>query len=235
MTTFVVPDAHGAHEQVGRLLERAGIIDAIGRRVNHDVRVVQLGDLCNCTFNSIEDDLRCLERIGDWIDVYLVGNHEHPYFGGPPFAGFHRNHRIDERLMELSHASVVQPSIAVDGVLVTHAGVSTRDGYTTADEADRNLRERWEARPQGRPFSRIGSSRGGWDVRGGPLWADWSEPKCRKFSQVVGHTPGKEPRWRGAPLRAQPFLLCLDVGGKRGTELVGAWLRDGAIELVDAR
>lgn len=233
MKAFIVPDAHGHLDIVGGLLEHVGLVSALGERLDYETKIIQLGDLCNCVAGSIDDDLRCLLAAPDWFDVYLVGNHEHPYFGGPRFGGFWSDPQIRDLLRRYESRGLIRPCVAVDGVLVSHAGVASHGlaGVPKTAEAfeDWTL-DAWRESPAGGLFSSIGRYRGGFDLHGGILWSDWSEARSMAFSQVVGHTVGSEVRWKRHGGR---FAVCLDLGaGKHSTRIAGAWLRDGEIEVV---
>jgi len=184
------------------------------------MRSVQLGGLCDCVAASAADDLACLAAAREWFDVVLIGNHEHPYFGGPRFAGFWRCREVGEELRKLDDERVLRPCAFVDGILVSHAGLGAGWGFADAAEAAGPLAGRASV------FAQIGRARGGLADCGGVLWADWSEPEA-SFRQIVGHTPGGEPRRRGG-------AICLDVGAGDGARrIVGALVRDGDVELVD--
>lgn len=228
MDAFVVADAHGRHDLVEGLLAQEGL-----RGTRNGTLVVQIGDLVNCVASSIDDDLECLRRAPDWFDVYLVGNHEHPYFGGPRFSGFWQDPEIRELLLRYAARDLIRPCVAVDGILVSHAGLTSSRGrdYLTADAASRWLLDEWSGDPCAPAFSAIGRSRGGWDAEGGVLWADWRESKRLAFDQVVGHSVGKEIRWRR---RNGNFAVCIDLGASKEVDgsLAGAWIRDGEVEIV---
>lgn len=237
---FIVPDVHGHLDLAAGLLERAGILsESWDRQRDVDVTVVQLGDLLNCVGSSVVDDLRCLDHAREWFDVLLVGNHEHPYWGGPAFSGYHRDLYIDGRIRS-TLGDLYRPAISVGGVLVTHAGLTVAAlealEVTSAWGAEVALTQLWREDPTGPIFSTIGAARGGRHPQGGVLWSDWHEPKATVFSQLVGHTPGDGPRWQGGAgpeHDGEPFALCLDVGaGKGRSQIVGAWIRGGKVELI---
>lgn len=233
MSVFVIADAHGNADQVRGLLEQEGL-------PRPGVAVVQLGDLANCVGDSEADDLEALDLVGGPIDLMLVGNHEHPHFGGPAFSGFWPHLTVKHRLHRLNAAGLIQPSFVVPGhghnagILVTHAGVTSamnepthpEEGpWTTAEDADEELRWAWHSDPRYRVFSAIGPERGGRDGGGGILWADWREPKTPLFRQLVGHTVGRDIRrkWRAT---------CIDLGGGKGDRIAGAWIVNGRIRVV---
>ena len=114
---FVTPDAHGNRALVEGLLLQADVLaHGSGDRLVRDrsIRSVQLGDLCNCVAASAADELACLAAAREWFDVVLIGNHEHPYFGGPRFAGFWRCREVGEELRKLDDERVLRPCALVD-------------------------------------------------------------------------------------------------------------------------
>lgn len=229
MIAFVVADAHGRHDLVEGLLRQEGLL---GDR--NGTLVVHIGDLVNCVASSIHEDLECLRRAPNWFDIYLVGNHEHPYFDGPAFSGFWPDPEIRELLRRYEARELMRPCVAVDGVLISHAGLGSRRGVPDHDAESFShwATAEWRGNKRGMIFSAIGHSRGGWDREGGIFWADWSEPKRMAFSQVVGHTVGSEIRWRR---RKGKFAVCIDLGASKHAgsgALAGLWLRDGEPEVV---
>lgn len=233
MSAFVVPDVHGNLDLLAGLLRQEGILDTDWERVDRETRVIQLGDLCNCVGSSVIDDNRCLDHATAWFDDYLVGNHEHPYFGGPRFSGFWADIVLGSRLRRL----VTGAAVAVDGILISHAGLGARWAHaaiTTPERAAESLNELWRDNPTARVFSQIGGARGGSAPWGGILWADWMEPKTTAFRQIVGHTVGQSIRIV-EDIAGLGLAYCIDVGGKSGDRLAGAWIRDGEIETVEYR
>ncbi len=237
MPVFVVADAHGRHDLVEGLLNQERLLR--GQRAD-GTAVVHVGDLINAVASSISDDLECLRRAREWFDVYLVGNHEHPYFGGPRFSGFWRDPEIERALFALE--SIIQPTLAYEGVLVSHAGLTVEmagpeedhSGWETAEAADEEIRWAWSQRSMRGTiplFAAIGWSRGGSSRFGGILWSDWEEPKALAFNQVVGHSVGREVRWQR---RDGKFAVCIDLGASKEVNgaLAGAWIRDGEVEVV---
>lgn len=232
MTAFVVADVHGNLDALASLLRQAEILDDDWERVDRGTRVIQLGDLCNCVASSVVDDHRCLDHVAPWIDDYLVGNHEYPYFGGPAFAVFHRDLLLADRLRRLNDIGIIKPCVAVDGVLVSHAGL-VRD-LPVEDASAEAFAERatlaWRRDPTLPLFSAIGRSRGGWTPQGGILWSDWDEPKSREFPQVVGHTVGDSIRWQHD---GDWFAVCIDLGAKTpGSRIAGAWIHDDRVDVL---
>lgn len=250
---FCVPDVHGDYRILAALLQEQSIIDSSWERCNQDAMVVQLGDLGNCVPESVTVDQACLEHAEDWFDVYLIGNHEHPYFGGPRFSGFWSDSAIGHKLQLLNSIGLIQAAHVVDDILITHAGViegATLDndvGPGTAQEWADALNDLWQRNTIHPIFSTIGKSRGGQAEGGGILWSDFSEPKHEGFPQIVGHTVDD-----GVRLRRRPFVeawappkyafemdrgdvLCLDQGtggASAAPRIAGCWIREGLVEVV---
>jgi hypothetical protein len=252
---------HGNWRLALGLLEQEGLIDYDDeqpRRLRTEDRVVQLGDLCNCVRGSINDDIQSTRLVGPIIDEMVVGNHEHPYFGGPPFDGFAWFAELREAIHKLDDRGLIQAALEVDGILLTHAGI-TRD-FDAVDrwhEGDENkarevangLNWLWHEKQYTHAmFSAIGQLRGGIHPHGGILWSDWREAKATILTQIVGHTVGKTWRAEG-PVNGTPSFmlirpyadatplpvqtLCIDIGaGKHSRNILGCWIRDGEVELV---
>ena len=250
MKTFVVPDAHGNRELVLGLLEQEEIVEDGKRIAGSEVQVIQLGDLANCVASSVNDDLDALALVGPVIDFMLIGNHEHPYFGGPAFTGFWPDPMVSRARQRLADYRLIYAAYAVDDILLTHAGLTEDFSYEKelAQAWAGELNELWDHDPTNIVFSMIGRSRGGWYENGGILWSDWSEPKSGKVRQIVGHTVGEN--WRafmppngGSPTfamvlpdgdRHKVSRLCLDVGaGKGATRILGAWVNEGEVTIVE--
>lgn len=258
--TFIIPDIHGNWRLALGLLEQEGLIEYVEdlpRRQHLEHRVVQLGDLCNCVRGSINDDLQAVKLVGPIIDVMLIGNHEHPYFGGIPFDGFAYYMELKNEILKLNDRNLIQAALEVDGIMFSHAGVvQSADGIEewrtdnkAADFAE-SLCTLWLAKEYTHAmFNTIGQARGGRFSEGGVLWADWKEPKTTQFPQIFGHTVGKTWRAEGSvngvpnftlirpyadatPMQVQ--TLCLDIGaGKTSRNILGCWIRNGRVEIVE--
>lgn len=242
--TFVVPDAHGNANLVRGLLEQEGIIKqdwsdeaespyATRLRPSSEVEVVQIGDLGNCVLASSNHDYEAFDLVRKGIiDIWLIGNHEHPYFGGPKFNGFSPDPVVQMAINSIERSSSMKAAHAVADILITHAGLPIwahrRLGtdLTTAGLA-RAINKAWEKDPNDPIFSAIGASRGGSSpVGGGILWSDWREKKPRGLKQIFGHTVGDKVRMEGT-------VICLDLGaGKNSSRIAGAWVRGGDVEVV---
>lgn len=233
----LLADLHGNHPALTALMRAAGVISYTGER-NPAVWVAQLGDLIHggddVTFADA-DTLTLAERS---IDCQLVGNHEAPYLypGAPAFAGMHdpdgrppRHPYCQEQLDAWLAAGRWRAAVAVDGWLVTHAGlapsflqgpladpelVAACDEQRPAEVAaalagviNRRFVQRVSRRERDPLFDAIGRARGGIAPVGGVLWCDWGELKREvrhagtPCGQVVGHTPMPQRRDGNQPRR----------------------------------
>lgn len=240
---FVVPDIHGMHLNLRALLEDAGIVDPkTGQRKDWDIDVISLGDLANCAEDpyrdGTENDFECLKRVGDWIDLLIVGNHEHPYWGGHPFGGFFHDDRIASMMFDLEQSGYIAASASIDGILVSHAGLShyfgTLLGSNDSDEACALIEERWRRDATGELFDACGPIRGGNYPQGGILWSDYSEPKYQKIRQLIGHSVGDTVRQFGTHGSPAAGSYCIDLGsGRHSNRIAGAFIRDGEIDILE--
>ncbi len=255
---FLVPDVHGELDMAAGLLEQEGLLNDEWERVEDDNTTVQLGDFLNCVVNSLADDNRCLDH-NSWFDVLLVGNHEHPYFGGPAFNGFWKDPVLTHRLRSLDSQRRYKVALDCDGVLVTHAGLAS-DLYkkyepATSEQWAGFLNYLWsnpEHKASHELLCAIGWDRGGHGREGGVLWSDWKQYKTSKLKQVFGHSVGEYVRvqrngWQANIEYVHEFnsfiyketpknfeSLCIDLGaGKHSPTIVGAWVEDGNVRLVE--
>lgn len=227
---FVIGDVHGDVGLLRGLLRQAGLVDGRGARTDPDTLIVQVGDLCNCVPEDRDGDLACLAKAPKWLDVYLVGNHEHPYFGGPRFSGFYSFTEIQERLRALDKTGLIRPCLLVDGILISHAGVGRQwNDLGGAERTAKQIDEWWREAPATAPiFADIGASRGGWARAGGVFWADADEPKTTSFSQIIGHTPQRNGV-RVDRLNEKHSVWHIDVGGHHFGRLAGVFVADGDV------
>lgn len=211
---YVISDVHGRYEALREALLRARIISENGsRQLARRHQLVSIGDLANCTEDSVEGDLACLGLLGPVIDKLLIGNHEIPYFDpDATFVGFHFDERVNEALHAANENGLVALAQQHNGTLISHAGLDARllGGYAASDMPKHMaevLAHIWETHNYHHSFvASVGRGRGGWDQVGGMLWCDFDKELMSGFPQIVGHTPGM--------LRAKPNALCIDVGAK---------------------
>jgi hypothetical protein len=225
----VVGDLHGDHRGLEKLLRHIGVIDYSGKR-QPGYHVVQLGDLVHVGPTTETRDMIIVELLQQgWLDLVLCGNHELKHAYGLSCGWFYG---IDEEanavgplLRNLVAQGQLRPAVALDGWLLTHAGLHPRyaggfvdEGAPDAAAAAARLNDAFDAalaEGGGVPavFSSIGPIRsGGRDLRpGGIFWADASEMKGaaaeNTLPQIFGHTPQA-----GFPRRIDERMWCVDVG-----------------------
>ena len=188
---FIIGDSHSHHKAIKALLKQEGLLKG-GKRLRPDVTVIHLGDLLNSVISSRDDDLKSLELVENGtINFLVLGNHETPYFNLPAFAGFFNFPEIKERLDALYKLGVIKPAMAIeDEILLTHAGLGKTigDGIASPQEAVQDVDGAFLYDKHDSIISAIPWARGGSVKHGGIFWADWSEAKSTKFTQIVGHT-----------------------------------------------
>jgi len=254
---FAVADLHGRTESLGELLRAGGVLNSDGSR-NYQVESVQLGDLANVVMSDEVGDclaldlamygrpLNELEQTTDllagWFDTVLVGNHEHPLFGGQHFSGYYAHPSVAHRVTAMDDRGLWQPSYLVEemDLLLVHAGWAAglclfsngeRFVPSSAIEAHNFLIREWDDNPTNTVFSQVGSLRGG-RGSGGVLWSDWEERKTQDFSQIVGHTT--DDVVRSDDYSNGNWSLCIDTNAKRYGVVTGALIdtTSGTVEVI---
>lgn len=231
--TIVMSDPHGSRALFDRILEHAGFDDTD--------RLVVAGDLIDV---GGDDIVACAESLEATI---LAGNHEIAAALGirisPQSPGsLDRGPEFAERFV----SGAWPLAIAVDGWLITHAGVSAAladiiaeengDPDRIAETLNRRFREEVTEAAASRPLPAAGLDRyrllGG---EQGPLWFRPADPNLLPagLRQIAGHTP---PELLGAPelaaIEAAGWLL-IEPGGHDGDPLSGG--RYALVEGGDAR
>ncbi len=197
--TLVISDIHlqpeRAEEWIARLSNR------------HD-RVVFLGDYFDShgagngpeptatTAAWLAESLKRPER------VHLVGNHDLSYLFHRKFtacSGYsEENQAVLDPYLKDSAFSLLQPAVAIDGWLLTHAGVHRQLVKDLAPEAVLPLiLEQWERLKEGGnpPLFGCGYARGGSQPFGGITWQDFGEFRPTPgLHQIFAHTPAKTVR-----------------------------------------
>jgi hypothetical protein len=178
-------------------------------RVNHDVDVIQLGDLGDFRLASQSADSMCWLAADIWGLTVLIGNHEAPVFFGPSFGGY-SNPLVEtkHRMQLMKHEGRLKLADASHGFLITHAGLGLvmkgmhtgslyrRDPDAVATWINRKHRENpWKFSPAWGEFELIRDSipriRGGWSPHGGLLWRQANEPLYPGLRQIFGHSSDK--------------------------------------------
>lgn len=204
---LVIPDSHLKIEVIENGLELA-------KKLRAD-KVVLLGDYFD-DWGAIDIDYTdMLSYLKDLLRhhtevIPLMGNHELSYMGYP-CSGFNRNMKpIIDSALRLDFRFWM--SCSIDGVLYTHAGVTTswlRENKVLtendiryklgkkngSDTIDKNIGAREFDRVNWDIFAQVGPARGGSSTVSSPLWADLTEliaDQIPNVKQVVGHTPVNE-------------------------------------------
>lgn len=180
-------------------------------RINHDVTVVQLGDLGHFGESaSPTGDMLCYSFAHKgWVDIVLWGNHDRAVVAeNHAFAGYLPPSPETKHLMTmLANEGRYLLAYEAHGFLLTHAGLHAafRDQPVPENiKADPGVFADWinqGAEPQGL-FSisknimavrdAVGVHRGGSSRYGGILWRDISEKLYMGFRQVFGHSASRD-------------------------------------------
>lgn len=191
-------------------------VDALARRFGVR-RIVFTGDYCDERRSSDALLSNELGLFADWvggarhagmqIDL-LLGNHDYQYVLGRKGSGTHVN-LLDE-VRALLEGLGPQIAATVDGILVTHAGLTEPwmreylGDVADAAEAACQLNALHRGSEEDRyALLSCGPGRGGRDLPG-PLWADRDELRREAapgIDQIVGHTPSSTCE-----------LVCADAG-----------------------
>lgn len=213
----VISDVHGDLKALTEALKQADLIvqkPGRGWVKRKDIFILQLGDLSNSMKESKRGDIECLKRVGDWIDLMCIGNHEIPYFDPDNFfKGFYPYEKISEILWELYEAKKIVSSYKHNDILLSHAGLSLPK-LIPFTSTTLKLAYEWEHRNfQHSLFRACGRARHGRDKIGGVLWCDFDkEFEPTPFPQIVGHSSGIL-RWKGNS-------VCIDTLGVNGLPTV---------------
>lgn len=167
---------------------------------------VFVGDYVDSFTQSVPDQINCLTQVLEWVRegraTALYGNHEMSYWLPDQLCTGY-SHAVGALMLPLKCEGlrILQPSLLIDNVLVTHAGL-TRELHTRLvqyfpSDLDLDAMIKEEQHNTHGMLYRIGRCRGGRSDYGGIWWCDWS----REFQpvpglhQVFGHSNGtKMPR-----------------------------------------
>jgi hypothetical protein len=230
LTRIVVGDLHGDLEGLRALLAHLGVLDRFSKRCD-GFHIAQLGDLIHGGHHEERADRQMLEEVLErgWLDEVLCGNHElWPAFHLPSGRWEGMTDPPDQKVVELLQQLRLRGGLtaasAVDGWLLTHAGLHPlyqkrvpAGLRMTAVDLATYLCAAFEARIGDRSgrdlFDAVGPVRsGGRDpLAGGIFWADAYEMATAKprnrVPQIFGHTPQGN-----APVQMRPDMWCADVG-----------------------
>lgn len=165
------------------------------------------------------------EQLQDPKNVFLWGNHDLPY-------AFWHNKSLKcsgntrdkaeaiNAIMERGDWDKTKFFARVDGWLISHAGLR-HDIAEDALETEAPVALRAADTIQDHWMIAAGYARGGHWKLGGLTWLDWNEEfqPIPGIKQIVGHTPGKQPREKDSN-------YCLDTHLKHA-----AILEDGKLEI----
>lgn len=224
--TFIIGDVHGHYDRLYRLLLNEGIIDSTENRINHDVEVVQLGDLGHFggVSGSPTGDRMCYEMADKWLDVLLWGNHDRAVIDeSSAFRGYvHPGYKVGRIMHRLIDSGKLRMAHAAHGYLLTHAGL--HPGYADKSvQGDAGKLADWINENPGPVWSDIGITRGGRAPTGGILWRDAFEKLDESVPQIFGHSAADNVR---KYFNKSGASYCIDTGGKHNGRLAGIWLPD---------
>lgn len=275
---FVIGDVHGHFDRLEGLLRQEGIVgrcpdcDGSGitynpdddggdcdacrgdgqRRVNHDVRVIQLGDLAHFggTHGTPSGDRMCYEYASRYLDLVLWGNHDRAVFDpNSIFGGYeHPGDEVHAYMSRLIGDKKLTLAAEAHGHLIVHAGVHQRwqklaneignavefaeylntmdRGYLSSlRNRDLTYQELRERQKRFAIIANISAIRGGPNPEGGVLWMDWDREKHLEgpFPYVCGHTAQTD----GLAKTDEWGNWNIDIGGKTERRLCGLWLEIG--------
>lgn len=212
-------------------------------RLNHDVVVVQLGDLGHfgVTGSPTGDDM-IYQYADKWIDVFLWGNHDRAVLhSSHAFSGYLRPlPQTIHRMRLLMHEGRYKLAYAAHGFLLTHAGLHKQFKYNNVFELLKidpaamafwlNEEDSREDDQQPMEFmairDAIGRHRGGASPFGGILWRDASESLFQGYRQIFGHSAKDKVRKYQTP---RGYSYCIDVGQANNGRLAAIWLPEERI------
>ncbi len=232
--TLVVGDVHGHFNRLEALLEQEGIIRD-GKRVNSDVRVVQVGDLGHFGHDAPpEDDYKCWAHAKEFFDKVVWGNHDRAVFDSwHQFAGYKEPFEETKSLISsLSQEGFVVYACKAHDHLITHGGLHPiYDGTHHMNQASFDSLDDFvefiNHNPHCKITEQISRQRGGPNHTGGILWRDQAEKLSDRWPQVFGHSQIEEPRSYHNGMHYN-----IDVGGIDNGKLAGIWLPEKRIVQV---
>jgi hypothetical protein len=270
--TLVIGDVHGHLDRLEALLKQEGVIgeclscagsgdaidpegkvvDACAKchgvgidRINHDVEVVQLGDLGHYGIDTMSADRLTWEYAPRWLDVILWGNHDRATIDGRHFfMGYQQPLLQTMGAIDTARGrGQLQLAHEAHDFLLTHAGLHSAFKYNEIPSLIKdspkllvewlNECDDWDHSDGNEPppptyegafraiRDAIGKKRGGSAHAGGILWRDSRESLYKGFRQVFGHTKKDETREYANDMGKS---YCIDVGDQHNGRLVGLWL-----------
>lgn len=243
--TLVIGDCHGHFTRLEALLKQEGVIEdcpdsGVVRR-NHDVEVVQLGDLGHYG-DTQADDRSIWMDAPDWLDVILWGNHDRAVIDGRHFfVGYKKPFpETAEAIKAATKSGQLRLAHEAHGFLFTHAGLHASYKYNKAPQEGAAEIAAWlnahdAEDSQDEDFlairDAISTSRGGRSTSGGILWRDASESLYKPVRQVFGHSSKDKVRTYQTGKTGDSF--CVDVGNKLNSRLAAIWLPEERVVEVN--
>ncbi len=196
MRTIVIGDAHGYPWIIQNALDHSGFAPGVDR-------FIYTGDF----LDRGQDPHRCVDLIEQFATTVLVGNHELAVLLEDPITPFDEASALFEpylrgRVLNAADDEAWQCAAAVDGVLITHAGVPARYRRALDEECDGDVTRfaDW-LNEQFRESLRASVSRRAVDWEGllgleGPFWfrprIERAELVLPGVVQIAGHTPPRD-------------------------------------------
>ena len=202
MRTLVVGDIHGQVEVVEKILDMGE-------------PTVFVGDFMDSYTRSPEDCIESYRLALDSHATVLFGNHERSYmYPHMRCSGYNPKTQV---LFDHLDTSEVKDYHWIDGILISHAGVSELLLKHKGITLDEYLKEG--------AFDDIGVMRGGSSSFGGLYWCDFNmdfEPVL-EVPQVFGHT-------RGRGVRVNGNSYCIDCLEDDDKSIVA--IENGKVEII---
>lgn len=231
--TLVISDAHGHPELIENVLAHAGFRPGMDD-------LIYAGDF----LDRGPDEQGCLDLIERYATEVLVGNHELAVLVGfrlfeqTPESRRFRQLLLD-RVLGPDESALWKVATVVDGVLVTHAGISETHQQVFEEECQSDV-ARFAAYLNNEFLSAVRREleTGQWDIDGvlgddGPLWFRpppfSNHHPLANIRQVVGHTP---PQLR---LEKRGFFMvdaCVFHGVREGEFRYGV-IQGGQVAVYD--
>lgn len=198
---IVVADIHGNYRNLYRLLLAMGAINRDGSR-NPGYWICQLGDLIHGGEDVFQADSDTSLLASRWVDCQLIGNHDLAFLTQKINSTFAKKHAelapgLQPRLNSGFRQGQWRSSVAVDGWLISHAGVNpgllassginkdleidfSKEGIEKlADSIEDAFIDKISAPLEDQKeeplFDWIGPNRGGSDPAGSMFWSGWPE------------------------------------------------------------
>lgn len=240
--TLVIGDCHGHTDRLEALLRQEGILqdcpDSGVIRTNHDVEVVQLGDIGHYGGDTQARDRSIWTMALKWVDTILWGNHDRAVIDGRHFfMGYQKPFpETVEAIDAATKSGKLRLAHAAHGFLLTHAGLHAKYKYNRAPHGDALAIASWlnaldGADSQDEDFlairDAISYTRGGRSSHGGILWRDCSESLYKPVRQVFGHSSKDKVRTYQTGKTGDSF--CVDVGDQFNGCLAAIWLPDETV------